>query len=70
MKTMCMNSRLEKGVFFGGEIEPGTFHAKNVGNSSCDCPQVSLPEDTFREDMEAALAPDSLVPPIETDVVF
>lgn len=65
-----MNSKIEKGLFSGGEIEPGTFHTKNVGNSSCDCPQMSLPEDTFREDMEAALAPECLIPPVETDVLL
>jgi len=58
------------GIFCGGEIEPGTFHAKRVANASSDCPQIPHSEDVFREDMEAALAPDGLIPPAETDVVF
>ena len=65
-----MNKNLCCGIFFGAEIEPGTFHAKRVANTSVDCPPVPLPEDVFREDMEAALAPDGLIPPAETDVVF
>lgn len=65
-----MNKNLCCGIFYAGDIEPGTFHTKRVANSSGDCPPVTLPEDGVREDMEAAFAPEGLIPPVETDVVF
>lgn len=49
MKTMNANSKIVKGNLFGGDIEPGVFHARNVSNSCWP----NLVEETEREESES-----------------
>lgn len=70
MKARCANSNVIKGDFFGGEIEPGTFHTQKQVNISDSSSEMPVREDVFGENMEAAFAPECLIPPMETDIVI
>ena len=70
MKARCANSNVIEGTFFGGEIEPGTFHARKQENFSDSSSEMPVCEEVFGENMEAAFAPECLIPPIETDILF
>jgi len=70
MKARCANSNVIEGTFFGGEIEPGTFHTRKQEKFSDSGSEMPVREEVFGENMEAAFAPESLIPPIETDILF
>ncbi len=70
MKTTGINISVTAGVFLGGEIVSGKFKTECSADSSDECPPALFPEECIRQDMGAAFALDSLIPPIETDVLL
>jgi len=65
-----MNKNMCYGIFRGGDIEPGTFHARNIANVSGNRSEMPISEDFPRDNLEVASAPDALIPTTETGVVF
>jgi len=70
MKARCANSNVIEGAFFGGEIEPGTFHVQKQVIFSDSSSEMPVREEVFGENMEAVFAPESLIPPMETGILF
>ena len=62
MKNVVVNGNVVKGDFFGGEIEPGTFHVHNIAPASDGRNEVPISEETAREDADT-LGDDHLLPP-------